>query len=239
MLTFTEFIVESEKVFVDLKTYDFVSLFNYLNAKCFYNKLVWIPVKIKTLVHSGGTYSFNRNKKTNELILDSQYITISNAMKLTDQDVKNIYAHELIHYYIAYALNDLIEAHGRLFKSEMQRVNGILSHEGYNITLEVEEGKMKDYDDKKINMTYYLIVSKNKDIGYCILGEKNKEDISEVIQMFNDYYKNNTEITVYKTNSAYVKLFKLHRDIKLKLATGNNINNINNIINSEHTEVYQ
>jgi len=120
--------------YVDLNTYDINALYDIINKECFNGELQKIPILIKPLKGVTAKYSAKINKSKIPYLTFDDKITISNLTHLTEEKLKNILCHEMIHYWVNSRI-DVRDHHGLNFIENMNRVNRL----GYNVSLKDEE----------------------------------------------------------------------------------------------------
>lgn len=210
MKTFQEFINES-KDYVTIGSYDFKSLFDKINKECFYGKLELIPILVKPLKNATGRFHTKYNKQTKEL--KDENITISNFFHLTEEEMKNLMCHEMIHYYISKVLKDPEHSHGDKFQKELARVNKL----GYNVTLRDDVAKHVNYDEiedlKKPVGILLANTNVEKEVVYIILPNVDSIDWEEVSDVSAKNKLKN--IKIYFTKSPVIKKLTTPRTYKV------------------------
>lgn len=126
-------------------------LFNEYNKKYFDGIL---PVPFFKVIHKKNTFGrfecvFGWRKITNPVIM------VTDKYNFTEEQLRDIMVHEMIHYYLAYTKKDRIVRHGKEFKRMMNDFN---LNEGFNIQI--------TYDPKEFEI------------------DKNKETIMEKVSNF-------------------------------------------------------
>ena len=141
--TIKEFILIKENNnnnYIDLKTYDLNALFDKINKECFNNELKRCPIILKSLKNVGGNYGYKyeikninyyrREKSSIPLTYDDK-ITISTFLHWTEQKLKNVLCHEMLHYYVSTNWNPKSGHDGHWYNG-MNRINAL--NIGYTIT---------------------------------------------------------------------------------------------------------
>lgn len=206
-----------------------VKIFNDINAECFNNELQNIPLKITRTKNSLGYFKYSRNRTTREVF--DMSISISNLFKFTETKLKNIMAHEMIHYWVAMNYNEK-EHHGYYFIQNMNRLNKM----GYNISVKDDEPDSLD-TTTNINSYKYLVCGKYQGSQTAYILVSPSVDIRTVISLFNRYEI--SDINVYKTKSGKTLQLKTSRKPKVSIIKNQYAYLIDDIINdTENTSVY-
>lgn len=199
---FKESINHNNDDIIDLKSYDFTQLFNLVNKECFNNSLTIIPFKLTNSKSYTASFNATINRVTRELI--KKHFNFSTVFKITYGKLKNIMAHEMIHYYLAATGDRDRSPHGYSFYREMKRINGLGL--GYNVTEKDDEpGELSDHVlAKKQPEKIFITFQKGTKRGYGLVPETiynlNKEQLLRDIKYFKF-----TDVNVYKTTSPHTK----------------------------------
>ncbi len=120
------------------QVFNLQSEFNFLNKTLFNNKVKPLPVRWYKMRRLLGVYHYRFNRATRDIT--SNDIKITTLYSLSQQQLREVLAHEMIHAYIAQ--NKLeFSNHGPIFLREAARITAL----GYRITvfndqpLEVDE----------------------------------------------------------------------------------------------------
>jgi len=187
---------------VDLKKYDFTELFNLVNKECFNNSLTIIPFKLSSSKAYTASFGYKINSKTKESY--DRHFTFSTLFKITFQKLKNIMAHEMIHYYLNATFDRDKSHHGYSFQRQMYRINSLGL--GYKVTLKDDEpGELSDHTlNKKTSERIFITFEKSGRRGYVLVPEKTF--IKDKANFLNTIKWNNyTNVNVYKTTSPHTK----------------------------------
>lgn len=104
------------------------SEFNFLNKTLFDNKVKPLPVRWYKMKRMLGVYHYRYNRQTRELLEEN--IKITTLYSFTQQQFREVLAHEMIHAYISQ--NNLEWSdHGSVFTREASRITSL----GYRITV--------------------------------------------------------------------------------------------------------
>lgn len=233
MLTsITEFKQFINEQYIDLKSYNFKSLFNTINKECFNNSLEYIPIKIVKSKTFSGQYSCTIYRSTGKI--ENEIIKISNTFLFDENKLKNILCHELIHAFVAQNYPKEKEHHGYNFKTNMYRINKL--NLGYNITLTDDEPT--ELNTKVLNKTkekLFIISIWNNSTTFVLTHMKNYH--ARNIDLFIDKY-NLTNVTIYTTTSLYTNPITTTNSIKLQKLKPEYNYLLDKIINdTEHTQI--
>lgn len=224
-----QFILENnETSFINLSVSYLQNLFNEINRECFNNELNQIPIKLSNSKSTLGYFKFNRVRSTREVT--PICISISKMFNYTEQKIRNIMAHEMIHYWVAINYNEN-EHHGYNFIQNMNRLNKM----GYSITVKDDEADLNI--PTNITSMKYLITGlyQAKELAYTLITPAT--DIREVLGLFNKYQI--TDIKVYKTTSGKTLQLTTSRKPKVSIIKKQYAYIVNDIINdTENTSLY-
>jgi len=221
--------------YVDLNTYDLKGLFNKINQECFGGELELCPIVVKPI--KGSTAKFNAKvnpSKTPYLTYDER-ITISNLTHFTEEKLKIIMCHEMIHYWVA-SRYDLKDNHGIKFRENMRRVNSL----GYAVTINDEDPGEINQD---ITVPKQLLITGTyaKEWKFYVLFSLTalkKLSQSEISRLLNDYVKNTKfeNVKYYVTAAPEYKQLRTARELtKFTLLKPAYNYLIDNIVNSDKT----
>lgn len=188
---------------IELKGYNFTDIFNLVNKECFDNKLTIIPFELSNTKSYTASFNYIINKRTREIT--DQKFKFSTLFKITFQKLKNIMAHEMIHYYLR-SINDKEKsAHGYSFKREMNRINNLGL--GYKISIHDDEpGELhNDVISKKTPQKIFVTFETKSKRGYALFPKNSysKQDLMKMVNLYG--YKN---VNVYSTTSPHTKPLK-------------------------------
>lgn len=131
---FKKYFESVDSKYVDLKTYDLVGLFNKINQDCFSGELKLCPIVVSPFKGSTARFNAKINKTETPYLSYDEKISISNLTHFTEEKLKTIMCHEMIHYWVA-SRYDVHDNHGYRFRENMYRVNKL----GYAVTVHDEE----------------------------------------------------------------------------------------------------
>ena len=124
-----------EQIGVVPNIYNVMWLFNEYNNKCFGGEL---PRPMLNLVHDKKTLGrFTCDFYDDEM--ENPRIDISDNYEYTEDRLRDVLVHEMIHYYLAYTQQDVYLTHGKEFKAMANYVN---SNFGMNVTETVDVSNM-------------------------------------------------------------------------------------------------
>lgn len=195
--------------YIDLKNYDLTNLFHEINNDCFNGELELIDIIINRSKSSTGMFQYTRNRLTGEI--SNERITISNVFHFTEQKLKNVLAHEMLHYWIAKQYPKEREHHGPRFIENMNRINALGK---YTITI-------KDDEPTHMNLSGSTkdkyIVFEYKNIYYSIYKLDNfTQDMETRLKRFAE--RNQIFFNIYITTSNKVKALPMSRS-KISIKT--------------------
>lgn len=221
---------------VNIKTYDLVKLFNEINKECFFNELPPIDIVVKTLKRVTAQYTskFKQNADKSYTVFDNK-ITISDLTKYSEEKLRNILCHEMIHYYVATKI-DHRDNHGPNFKEHMYRINSL--NLGYNVTL-IDDQPGEINSEIKVNDTFFITGKYNNYRFYLLyslnsLKKMNRNDIEKIIQ----YYAIQpfSEVSYYITSAPDIKKLRVAKHmLKIGIMKTQYYYLLDNIINSDKT----
>lgn len=201
-------IFENDSKYVNLNIYDFKSLYAKINKECFDDSLPIIPIIIKTIKSATAKYTA---KLINNKPIDSEII-ISNLCHFTEEKLKNVMCHEMIHFFVAINYGPR-EGHGPNFKSNMYRVNKL----GYNVTLTDDEITLVNQDIAVGECIFITGIYKGNLPFYVLIAKKNflKLSVEQKQQISNTYNKEKgfTDIKYYETTAPDIKLLRVSKDL--------------------------
>lgn len=124
-----------EQISVVPNIYNVMWLFNEYNKKCFGGEL---PRPMFNLVHDKKTLGrFTCDFYDGEI--ENPQIDISDSYEYTEDKLRDVLVHEMIHYYLAYTQQDVYLSHGKKFKSMVNYINTTF---GMNISETVDVSDM-------------------------------------------------------------------------------------------------
>jgi len=124
-----------EQISVVPNIYNVMWLFNEYNKKCFRGEL---PRPMLNLVHDKKTLGrFTCDFYDDEM--ENPQIDISDSYEYTEDRLRDVLVHEMIHYYLAYTQQDVYLTHGKKFKVMANYIN---TNFGMNITETVDVSDM-------------------------------------------------------------------------------------------------
>jgi len=214
---------------INLKTFDFTTLFNTINKECFNSSLSIIPIKFST--SKSYTAQFVRPRYPKYDGTDKEYFVFSTLFEMTYKKLKNVLAHEMIHYYL-YAIMDRDKSHhGYSFQNKMNSINNL--NLGYIITLKDDEPSNVSEENlnKKLQKKKFITYKIKGQNGYSLINEitfiKDKANFLSKRTMYGV-----TDIKVYDTSSAHYKVLSgSTTKIKLSIIKPQYQYLIDNIIN--------
>lgn len=198
--------------YVDLNTYDLNKLFNEINQKCFGGELALCPIIVKTIKGCTARYNAKINhSKTPYLTFDDR-ITISNLTHFTEEKLKTILCHEMIHYWVGSRFSTS-DCHGYKFRENMYHVNKL----GYNVTIHDDEpGEF----NQAIVLPEQLFITGTyaKNWKFYILYSLTalrKLSQQEISRLLNDYVKNTKfeDVNYYVTSAPESKRLSITRNL--------------------------
>ena len=126
-----------EQISVVPNIYNIMWLFNEYNKKCFGGCL---PLPTFSLVHSKRTLGRFICDFYDDDEMENPRIEISDSYEYTEDRLRDILVHEMIHYYLAYTGEDIYLSHGKEFKNLANYFN---TNFGMNITKTIDITNMK------------------------------------------------------------------------------------------------
>lgn len=235
--TINEFrkINENNSTHVDLKSYDFKSLFNKINQECFNNELPQIPINLVKSKTFTGQFSAMYYRKENKM--KPVQIKISQLFHMNEEKLKNILAHEMIHYWVAiqYPYEARTKHHGPQFYANMRRINNL--NLGYNITLKDDEAGELNMDTVSSTKTKLFIHGLRGTKEVYILTPIEIYDPIKIHKLL-DYF-NVSQVQYYTTTSPHSSALTTTRSIKLQALNDPKYNYLlHNVINdTKHTQI--
>lgn len=213
------FVNESEGVFIDPKDYDLARDFDILNTMMFEGKLPKCILKFYKSKHKIGLYEFNKKG------VGMNTIKISTTYKLTQQTLRNVLAHEMIHHFIA--SNNIVDnaAHGRKFESIRKELNR--KHKGFEIMPKEDAALFSVSTDGSTGLKYIALVWEfDGDYGITVVNGKVKDkDIHNFVADFRKYmdrqpmhiFARNKYATlkIYRSDFPDLATYKVKRSMKL------------------------
>jgi len=217
---------------VDLKNYNFTELFNLVNKECFNSSLTIIPFELCTSKSFTASFNYTINRATKETY--NKRFKFSTLFKITFQKLKNIMAHEMIHYYLNATGDRDKSHHGYSFKRQMYRINDLGL--GYNVTLKDDEpGELNDdILNKKQAEKIFITFDSGSKRGYAILPEIafDKTDLERRAK-----WNNLKNVNVYRTTSPHIKPIPASRKLKLAIINKTHEHLLDNVFNdTENTK---
>lgn len=103
-------------------------LFNIYNEEYFHGVL---PLPEFRVIHKNNTFG-KFECKMGWRNISSPVIMVTDKYNFTEDQLRDIMIHEMIHYYLAYTKKDRIVTHGKQFKKMMEDFN---LNEGFNIQI--------------------------------------------------------------------------------------------------------
>jgi hypothetical protein len=103
-------------------------LFNIYNGEYFHNSL---PVPEFKVIHKNKTFG-RFECRVGWKSISQPVIMVTDKYNFTEEQLRDIMVHEMIHYYLAYKRIDRIITHGKAFKEMMNDFN---LNEGLNIQI--------------------------------------------------------------------------------------------------------
>ncbi len=202
-----EDLIKSE--YVNWNTIDLYKIFDEINKLIFNNELQKIEIcKVKSKKF-GARFLYTEDRKTKKE--EATKIEVSTLHKKKIQDLKNVLAHEMIHYKLLNVRQE--NKHGYDFTKEMNRINKEFTE--YNITI-LDDSEFDNLPDLKEEMYYVVLTDKN---GISIIVIKN--DIKDIILNALTYTaqrksltEHNVTLNLYKTKLGMIKNWKIHGSIK-------------------------
>ena len=127
-------------------------LFREFNRLYFDNILPVPYVKIRHSVKTLGYFSYTIGAMPGT----TEVIEISDFYNYTDNQLRDIIVHEMIHYYLSYTGEDIYPSHGRAFMNKARQLN---RKYGLQVTPTIDLTRMKPRDDAPfLKRLYYKIV---------------------------------------------------------------------------------
>lgn len=121
-----------EQIGVVPNIYNIIYLFNEYNNMCFGGEL---PRPILSLMHSKKMLGYFSCDIDEDGEINNPTIEISDSYEYTEDKLRDVLVHEMIHYYLAYTQKDLNFTHGKEFK---RLANFFNSNFGMNISEKVD-----------------------------------------------------------------------------------------------------
>ena len=115
-------------------------LFRQYNANYFGGILPMPYVKIRLSVNTLGYFSY----MPDEMYGTTETIEISDFYAYTENQLRDIVVHEMIHYYLYYIGEDVRLRHGKAFKNMARLLNNTY---GLHVTPTIDLSKMKPRQD--------------------------------------------------------------------------------------------
>lgn len=172
-------------------------------------KLKILPVKLSTNRSFSAVFKSKINTITKELI--QPMYAFNKSILWTNEKLKNVMAHEMIHYYLC-TKGMYREGHGIYFQSQMNRINSL--NNGYKVTLKDDEFNLVISDEDK-----------NTTGGYLIIMRALKHDFFSVLK---DY--KNIDKLIDDRFKRYCKIYGI-KELVIKELTKEQIKNKNLSIN--------
>lgn len=128
--------------------------FDYFNRLCYQGLLIRPLIKLNRRTRSLGLTRIEYNRLTKRKKI---WIEISTYFDLPEKEYIDTLVHEMIHYYIA--TNDIKDTsvHGKVFKSEVERIK-----RNYNIDISLKFNDPQMLESASSPVVRYFCVSKDK-----------------------------------------------------------------------------
>ena len=131
-----------EQIGIVPNIYNIMWLFNEYNNKCFDGEL---PRPMLSLVHDKRTLGrFTCDFYDEEM--ENPRIEISDSYEYTEDRLRDVLVHEMIHYYLAFTGEDIYLSHGKAFKNLANHFN---TKFGMNITETIDVTNMNKTKQSK------------------------------------------------------------------------------------------
>ena len=192
--------------YIDLHKYNLDALFDKINKDCFGGELKKCPILLKVLKHKAGMYRYRIfNDKNAYPKTYNDKIILSTLCHWTEQKLKNVLCHEMLHYWVSSRYNPK-SGHDGQWLVGMYRINKL--NIGYTIT---------QYDDDKTEINtdvvkplakelFFFTGKYNGGICWAVYDYNNvtekKEKIKSIIKRYNII-----DPKFYTTKSIVTKLF--------------------------------
>lgn len=184
--------------------------FDKVNVECFDGSLRRIPIEVSSSKSYTGIF---RAKATRDPFgrrtFTDMRIAISNFFKMDGEKLKNIMAHEMIHYWVAMNHPGARESHGWEFSSTMRRINGLSL--GYNVTMRDDETPELN-GAKPVKSDHIFAVGKHRGkIAYVIVLAKDVQAQLAEIKDFVEKYKMD-DMKYYTTRSPHIHALRIAKN---------------------------
>lgn len=127
-----------------------------INQQCFNGELPMLPIELNSNSRRLGCMSCLRKRTGFRTYQYSDFkMTISTRYDFTEGQIRDTICHEMIHYYISWKQMNDTSAHGKLFRSIMNRLN---KEFGYNMTI-TQRLTDTEIESAPRNKTYLVCVS--------------------------------------------------------------------------------
>jgi hypothetical protein len=177
MKPFKQLLRESE--FIDIHSVNLKSLYRKFNAEYFNNELPDITIEIRSIA-AGAEVRATQNKLSKKFTLQS--LVMSSKYKYTENRLRNVFCHEMLHVFLMYNQIQDTNMHGIFFQRKMREIN---AQGGVTIGLN-DDGAVSNVENKK-GIYIFLTHQKGTDkFLMSVLQDTQKDVLSEYL--FGWYY---------------------------------------------------
>lgn len=168
-----------------------------------------IPVKTTKSKQFAAKCITKINREYNKLVAVDTHYRFNVNINWDRQKLKNVMAHEMIHYYF-FNIGNFKEGHGYGFSSLMRKINNL--NIGYTVTLKDDEFNLKEELVDVMGLYLYVI---NKSNGTISLTSSSRDYI--------DFIKNYPKFDWYKNTYNYkeIKIYQITKGMETKYGIPN------------------